>query len=207
MTKEQLSVKIQNIKDILSKIEPYTITILTGSNGSGKSLIRQQLKFKLAEKLNTSSQCLTVDVSMGKRTGINPSLGALSSFMHDDPTNPTSLATYQHITSMIASVKRTEKKLYLIIDEPEIGMSKESLLGLTLYLKSILPNIQENTYGMLIITHSEFLVKELQLHTTFLNMDGYTTAEDWINRPITPTDFDQLAEDALALFRKLSKTT
>lgn len=204
MTEEQLSVKIQNIKTILHSIEPYQITILTGSNGSGKSLIRQQLKFHLAKKLNISPAGLTIDVSMAKRTGSNPSLGGLSSFMHDNPTDPTSLSTYNHICTMIASAEKAEHKIYFIIDEPEIGMSKESLLGLTNYLKSKIPYIQNETYGMLIITHSEFLVNEFKEHANFKNMDGFQTAEEWTNRSIRPTDFKKLAEDSLALFRKLS---
>lgn len=199
--------KIQNIKDILNQIEPNKITILTGSNGSGKSLIRQQLKFKLSKKLNIDAKHLTADVSMAKRTASNPCLGAMATFMNDDPTDPTSLSTYQHIKTLfhcfVYNVD-TERK-YLILDEPEIGMAKESQFALTNYIKENIPGILQNTYGMLIITHSEFIVNELKDQTIFLNMDGIKTADDWINRTIHPTDFKELADTSLELYRRLSK--
>lgn len=207
MNQDILTLKIENIKHIMNQIEPHQITILTGSNGSGKSLIRQQLRFKLAQKLDESPVQLTVDISMAKRTSSNPLLGGMSAFMHDDPTDPTSLCTYRNIDTMLKSfaVKEKEDKVYLILDEPEIGMSKESLLGLTNYLKTRFSDILNYTYGMLIITHSEFLVNELAADVTFLNMDGIQTANEWINRPIIPTNFQTLSEESIALYRRLTK--
>lgn len=63
----------------------------------------------------------------------------------------------------------------LIQHKPEIGMSKESQLGLASYLKENKDTILHNSKSMCIITHSEFLVKELESIYTFLNMDGYKT--------------------------------
>lgn len=66
--------RIEIIKNCMKQIESDKITILTGSNGSGKSLIRQQLAFKFAKELNCSPHGLTIDVSMAKRTASNPAL-------------------------------------------------------------------------------------------------------------------------------------
>lgn len=198
--------QIQRIRQTLHDIQPYEITILTGSNGSGKSLVRQQLKYAFQKRYNQT--ITTVDVSLAKRTSSNASLGALGSFMADDPTNPTSLETYHHIERLFHSfaVKENDHHVYIILDEPEIGMSKESQLSLAKYLKSQLVNIYRHTFGMLIITHSEFFVNELKDISTFYNMDGYKTYEDWCNRTIEPTDFSTLSQQSLELFRRLSKT-
>ena len=65
----------------------------------------------------------------------------------------------------------------LIQHKPEIGISKESQLGLASYLKENKDTILHNSKSMCIITHSEFLVKELESIFTFLNIDGYETID------------------------------
>lgn len=198
--------RIEIIRNCMKQIELNKITILTGSNGSGKSLIRQQLAFKLAKDLDCSPRGLTIDVSMAKRTASNPDLGALASFMADDPTEPTSLATFSHIQTTFNSIgPEHDWYPYIILDEPEIGMSRESQLGLASYLKENKDIILHNSKGMCIITHSEFLVKELESISTFLNMDGYETADEWINRTIVPTDFNVLQDKSSELFHHFIK--
>lgn len=60
----------------------------------------------------------------------------------------------------------------------EISMSKESQLSLTSYLKENKDTILHNSKSMCIITHSEFLVKELESIYTFLNMNEYKTVNE-----------------------------
>jgi predicted ATPase len=95
-------------------------------------------------------------------------------------------------------------KRYLIIDEPEIGMSKESQLGFVTYLKERIPDILKYTYGLLIITHSEMIVNALKDEAVFLNMDKDCTADEWINREIIPTDFEKLENDYYELFQAIN---
>lgn len=210
----QIENQIEKIIDTADQIEPYKITILTGSNGSGKSMVRKQLTFKLCNKIPEQQNNygkLTADVSMQRRTESNPYLGALGSFMHDSGTDPTSISTYQHIDTLLNSFTSNKEKVinskrYLIIDEPEIGMSKESQLGFVEYLLSRTDEILEHTYGLLIITHSECLVQALTKSeyikdkVTFLNLDGYATPEEWINREIKPVNLEELAERSHKLF-------
>ena len=47
---------IDNLLDVLHSIEPHKITILTGGNGCGKSLIRKQMVFRVKEMFNLSDQ-------------------------------------------------------------------------------------------------------------------------------------------------------
>lgn len=202
--------RVNRIAEVINKIEPNKVTILTGSNGSGKSLIRKQLCFKLARKIEGADyRHLTVDVSMQRRTETNAELGALSQFMHDDATDPTSLSTFQFVETLFNSfVTEREKKRYIIIDEPEIGMAKESQLGFVLWLKEQLPEIMSKTHGLLIITHSELIVEQLKdlENVEFINMDSDCTAEEWINREIIPTDFIKLAKDSRELYLALEES-
>ena len=89
--------------------------------------------------------------------------------------------------------------------ENRIEIIRESQLSLASYLKENKETILHNSKGMCIITHSEFLVKELESISTFLNMDGYETVDEWINRPIIPTDFNVLQEKSSELFHRLIK--
>ena len=202
--------RINRIREITNKIEPNKVTILTGSNGSGKSLIRKQLCFKLARKIEGADyRHLTVDVSMQRRTETNVALGALGNFMHDDGDRPTSLSTFEFVETLFRSfVTERENKRYIIIDEPEIGMAKESQLGFVLWLKEQLPEIMSKTHGLLIITHSELIVEQLKdlENVEFINMDSDCTAEEWINREIIPTDFIKLAKDSRELYLALEES-
>lgn len=193
---------IERILDIIDKVEIGKLTILTGSNGSGKSLIRKQLCFKLANKVPDSDyRTITADVSMQRRTESSMNLGAMGNFMHDDPWNPTSLSTFQFIETLFNTFnKNDEHKRYLIIDEPEIGMSKESQLGFINWFKKQIPSLLENTLGVMLITHSELIVEQLKELAIFLNIDKDCTADEWINREIIPTDFEKLAEESHELY-------
>lgn len=197
--------RVTRIQHILASIEPNRVTILTGSNGSGKSLVRKQCCFGLSRKLpGTDPLKLTADVSMQRRTENDPYLGAMCAFMHDDSDDPTSCSTYRFINTLFNSfLKEDVKKRYLIIDEPEIGMSKESQLGFIMYLKDRIPEVLNHSYGLLIITHSEIIVEALKDEAMFLNMDKDCTADEWLNREIVPTDFEVLAKDSTELFHAI----
>lgn len=91
-----LSIKnrIEIIRNYIKQIESDKITILTSSKSSGKSLIQHKLTFKFVKELNYSPHRLTIDVSMTKRTASNSDPSALTSFIANDPTEPTSLTSY-----------------------------------------------------------------------------------------------------------------
>ena len=113
----------------------------------------------------------------------------------DEPTDPTSLCSYSNVETLLNTfVKNPESsKRYLVLDEPEIGMTKESQLGLALLIKK--------TYGVLIISNSEYFISRLANIGVFLNMDGYESVDEWANRTIIPTDFSKLSKESSDLYR------
>lgn len=197
--------RAEQIKQMADKIELGQITLLTGSNGSGKSLIRQQIRFRIAKKLGGDCDPLkiTADISMAKRASSIPSLGALSGIFMDEPTDPTSLCSYSNVETLLNTfVKNTESsKRYLVLDEPEIGMTKESQLGLALLIKENVEALLQKTYGVLIISNSEYFISRLANIGVFLNMDGYESVDEWVNRTIIPTDFSKLSKESSDLYR------
>ena len=138
-------------------------------------------------------------VSMQLRTESQPEFGALSQLAHDCPWNPTSTETY-HLIKQLFKCIEDDEKFYFIIDEPEIGMSRESQLGIAqVILDKYLAN-KDKIYGLLLITHSETIVNAVKDIAIFKNLDGIETADDWLNREIVPTDFEILTQESNDLF-------
>ena len=189
---------IDNLLDVLHSIEPRKITILTGGNGRGKSLIRKQMAFRVKEMFELSNSQMkhsVKSVSMQTRTEQRPDFGVFSTAMHDEPTSPTSVSTYQ----LIENVMKYTAGNYIVLDEIEIGMSAESIAGICEFLNRKFSEMDsENCYGVLVITHSDRVVRTLK-HDAFVNLEGMSE-EVWLNREIVPTDFEQLEKESNELF-------
>lgn len=179
------------------------ITILTGNNGSGKSLIRKQTPFKFQHKYNLKSvndtRGMIKSTSMDSRTESRPEFGAFSSAMHDTSWVATSQNTFSFIKGLLEACSDGKTK-YLIIDEIEIGCSEETILALAQYINEKLQDyLSKNIIeGALIITHSKSVVNNVK-HDHFLNIEG-RTEQEWINRIIIPTDLKKLDENELFLY-------
>ena len=61
------------------------------------------------------------------------------------------------------------------------------------------PDILKNNYGILVITHSEDVVKNLK-HDNFINIEGMSE-EQWLTRDIIPVEPKDLDSWATALFK------
>lgn len=157
----------------------HKTTILTGSNGSGKSLIRKMISGKIGKELESEGKTdidlshIVSSISMEFRTYNDPMWSGLNFARHDAPENPTSLETFRFISGLLNNSER-----YLVIDEPEIGMAEELQLLLCNFINEKLPAL--DTFGILIITHSRTIVNNI-LHDQFINLDGLTE-QQWVNR-------------------------
>ena len=189
---EKLDKHIDKLIDISDNIKIGKISILTGSNSSGKSLIRKIMIQSIAAQLNCEPKNgLVISTSQERRTTNNPNFGALSGSMLDDGWVATSTSTVRQINGVI----NQGQKCFVIIDEPEIGMGEELQLGLCEYLNE---KFQTLTGGILIITHSKHIVKNLK-HDLFFNIDGMTE-EEWLNRIPKPKNIAEFEKEATDLF-------
>lgn len=117
---------------------PNKLTILTGSNGGGKSFIRKLMNSRIRDEFpNRELKGLVAEVSMQKRTDTNnPLMGSGFGYtFFDNPEFPTSMSTYRLINRLLDSCIKEDdnKKSYIVIDEPEIGMAEESQLGIAMF--------------------------------------------------------------------------
>lgn len=179
----------ERIGDIMHDIPLREATLLTGRNGSGKSLLRSQINFRVKEELGEKVR--VVHASMALRTGSFPGMGALSGMTRDLDWLPTSLCTIRCIEKLPAEGN------YVVIDEPEIGCGEETVVALTSWLKEWLS--QCGALGSMVITHNRHTATHLD-HDAFFNLDGYKTLQEWLDREIVPTDLDALRDNDLGRY-------
>ena len=180
--------EIDRLVDIQDSLDLNKKIVLTGNNGSGKSLLRKVIGNRVQRELNGKLK----SISMEMRTSSNAAWGALSSAMHDNEWSATSQNTYSLLKGVINALKSDDSTKYLVLDEYEIGCSEETTLALTNYLNQELKDVE---IGCLIITHSKIVVENL-IYDDFINIQEQTK-EEWLNRKIIPTDLDKLDKNDL----------
>ena len=207
ITEEILDSHIEKLLDIIEGIKEKRITLLVGANGTGKSLIRKQLNVRFIKQYNANRNMVR-HVSQQMRTELRSDMGALACIAMDSPEDPTSMCSFDMINK-VTNYDMKEKDYYIVLDEAEIGMSEESVLGLCEHLKGVLPEWLENSLGILIITHSSLLAE--YIHSNFdcdfynIGYNSYSQDFDaWKTREIKPTDFNWLKDWSLALFRRVN---
>lgn len=184
--------RIERIVDVRDSIDLSKVTILTGGNGSGKSFIRKQIQLICKGE---GIPCWTV--SMDKRAGFDSNGTGMMVFGRDCEWLPTSINTLDTLKDFGTKTENS----YGILDEIEIGMSEESQYGIALYINRQLEEFRKKNRGLLIITHSKYVVRHVKADE-FINLEGMTKQE-WLDREIVPTDFDSLDHDSNELFRAL----
>lgn len=196
---KNLEEHIDNLIEIAGDIKINRVSVLTGANGTGKSLIRKILSPRIGEQLKKDPEFYhetVASTSQELRTGSNPEWGALGGIMRDVAWTPTSTETLNHIKQLIKIKNR-----FIVIDEPEIGMGEETVMALVNRLNDIFKTMKN--HGVCIITHNRYIVKNINADD-FYNIQGLTKKE-WLERELIPTDLKQLEDDSLTLMRGIQK--
>ena len=184
---------IDRLIEIADSIELGKLTILTGSNGAGKSVIRKILPTRVQKKLGKNTpEGLVSSLSFMTRAGLNTMSGI--NFLRDSEWTSTG----DNTVNLLRSIIRHEER-FIILDEVELGMGEELQLSIANYINSVKDEVLKKSYGLLVITHSRIIAKTLK-EDAFFNIDGIETKEEWLNREIVPTDLDQFEEDCDELF-------
>ena len=197
MYKEWAQEAYENILDALDQIKTGHVTILTGDNGTGKSLIRKVLCSSLRNQENDDTIKIA-DISMEKRTGLHDGLGGGGVFLRDVEW----VATSDNSLSFLYSLLNSAKDRYLVLDEPELGMSQDIQKSIGIYLSKRIPETMKENRGMLIITHSREFVRSLSVEHVFVNLQK-KSEEEWLNESAKEIDLDDFRKKCDALFNLL----
>lgn len=187
-----------NIVDALEQIELGKVTILTGDNGSGKSLIRKVLASDLKRK-NNGEKVIVADSSMDKRTGLHSEMGGGGVFLRDTSWIATSSNTIHGIKGLFSC----SDDRYIVLDEPEIGMSASMQMSWGKYINDYLTENKNKYKGVLIISHSKTLINQLTIADKFINIQK-KTKEEWMNEEPEMIDIEEFEKKSDALYKVLS---
>ena len=185
---------LENIFNTLDQIRCGQIHILTGENGSGKSLIVKTLHHHLNNIEDDEVKVATW--GMNKRAGIDTGTG-IRAFTADIDWTCTSENSLGMIKNILKQTNR-----FIVIDEPEVGMGETLQASLGNWLSKQLPEVIKQNKGVLIITHSKHLVRNINCEHVFLNMQG-KDKETWLNEIPSVIDLDEFEARNLALFNLL----
>ena len=196
---------IEHLINLRDKIYLNEVTILTGDNATGKSVIRKTLWQHINDLLGIKEEKSFVsDISMERRTALHPEMGGGGVFLRDCGWTPTSMETYRFIKGIFQNLNDDNKKIskrFIVLDEPEIGASKEVQKAFAKYINNFYEKIHDpnKCYGLLVITHSDEIIKNLKCDN-FLNIQGLTK-EEYLNREIKDIDLEEIEKFSLNLFR------
>lgn len=193
--------QIELIKTCAESVNPNVVTVLTGKNGSGKSLVRKLISGYLSEKLGTDPNKTVAAISMESRSQRKHDFDALCALGIDDPENPTGAESVNNVNMLVGNACKKDSPRYIVIDEPEIGMGEELVMALCIKLNQMFNPLPEGCLGVLIITHNRYLVNNIE--GEFRNIEGMDK-DAWLTREIIPTDIEEFETDALELWRAIN---
>lgn len=204
ITEKFLLQHVQKIIDTVYNIELDKLSVLVGPNGVGKSLIRKQMSARLRREFGEGTKKCVRQISMELRTTFREEFDALSMAAHDNDVSPTSVCTYELLKEATRGLSEDKQMHFYVFDEPDIGMSLESEVGIANIIIGMKDSIEQNAVGGLVITHSATITRMLVEAGCPFHYIGYNEMHNdfdkWINREVVPTDFEWLDKWSSSLF-------
>lgn len=181
-------------------IDGCNVAIIVGPNAIGKSLLRRAVRVACEEN---DIRCY--DFSQEARTRS----GFASAMIYGDESYTSTGTISAHVIQRAFEQKPDEPFLF-VWDEPEIGLSEESQLGVVkLMRKNLTPALRRKPplLGIVFMTHSRTFAKAWADYKKLAFVDlekRYATLDEWLSRVPEPADIEQLTEDALKRFRHIN---
>lgn len=185
----------------LTKGGKYPIVVMTGENATGKSFFRRLLQTSLKKYGNI--EC--IHLSQESRT----KGGCFNAFLYGDENwESTGQITGRTVVTGVNTCNSRDTKHAIIWDEPDIGLSDEYSAGVGVKIREFVENISELTFGVIIITHSKHLIRQLlPLNPHHLRFGDNKSLDSFLNESVIPKNIDELGDKANETFRKISAIT
>lgn len=175
----------------------YPIVIVTGENATGKSFFRRlyQLIFRDYCKI----ECMHLS-QQGRSSG-----GITRAFIYGDESwESTGDISGRTVTTGIKTCISRENKHAIIWDEPDIGLSDSYSAGIGVEIRKFVENLPELTFGVIVITHSKHLIKELlPLNPHHLRLGDNKSLQSYLKERVKPKYINTLRDRADETFKKI----
>jgi len=191
--------EIRKVVPLPEVIGGTRVMLVTGANCSGKSLLRRIIHVRMQDK-----DCRVWQFSHQLRA--HSPFGRV--FLGNEDEESTGWITVKNILKVVRHVEEgLDKRHFFIWDEPEIGLSEESQLGLAQRLGTVFNRQRKNLVGVVFLTHSRIFVQALKdiRSLQWISLDGYETPDAWLGREITSADPDVLKETGIQRWRAINK--
>lgn len=163
------------------------LVVVTGANGSGKSLLRKVLAARHQDRGDR-----WVHISVQGRVG-----GGLAkvAVYGDDSEESTGVVTAKAVLKALAQPRDRPYALYL--DEPELGCSEELAAGIGAMVRAMVSEWGPEAV-VYCATHSRVLARELAFASpTHVSLaprpQDPPSLHQWLDRPVTPMSPEEIA--------------
>lgn len=178
------------------------LVVITGDNASGKSFFARHLKVGLEQD---GEKVEFIPVSMSMRT--SPGMHRVFMF-GDEGWDATGNISIRSILGAIRTCRGREGKHFLLLDEPDIGLSEAFARALGEHLAQFAMDLPENTVGVAVVSHSRPLVRELMKAgpTSVRVGEDQRTLAEWLEHgplPKSVEDLEELAKTANTRLRAI----
>lgn len=163
------------------------VMMICGDNGSGKSLAVEYLR----SWSKAFHEFATVQVSIRERTGagLSDMAGMRRTFMFGDESEQSTGATSVRVAttafSTLADRVKDAKPAILVLDEPEIGLSRSFAGAMGKYIGRSFKALNSDNAYLVVISHNQSLAqelsKELGQEPAFVHMQTPKSFKDWSN--------------------------
>jgi hypothetical protein len=194
--------KILQLKSAMGLVEPWGndvfVACITGSNASGKSLLRRVIRYSLKQ-----SSIEVIHLSQeGRATG-----GIARAFLYGaEDWESTGSITCNSLIGAFRTSRAKTKPHIILFDEPEIGLSEEAELGAAQFVRAELQDVPPHLSGVVLMTHSRHFVSVLRdvQGFKFLNLGDRLSVDEWVNRKIVPISPEEVREKSTLNFRRFT---
>jgi predicted ATPase len=173
------------LKPNIVKAHPKVLFV-AGENCSGKSYFVESLRSWVKAFIEKGT---TISVSIRERTGagLSDGSGMRRTMMFGDESQQSTGATSVGVIGRAFHnlVNRAEDgyRTFMVLDEPEIGLSESYTAAMGTWLGEQIAKMPAKTAGVVIVSHSRALAKNLQLvigTPSFVHMGKAVSFDDWV---------------------------
>ena len=165
------------------------LCIITGINGSGKSLLRKVIHANYSNR-----NIFLMHLSQEGRCRSEIFRSMIYGNEEDDSTGYNSVRIFRKSLEQTRTKTETSG---LLIDEPEIGCGEEVQLAMGMHLASSMEGLISNVHvhGVYVVTHSRLFVQPLMhLNPSWIRLGDDMTLANWMNRSVQPASLEEVEE-------------